>query len=236
MSIQTSRRSFLTNASLGLAALTAPAWIRTAFAASGDDEEKARLKRLAAAWKRAEAAGRPLLVFVVPKDDAQGRLNGEAWGEFLNHGASEHLAMLPLAELTCASLKDVERVLGEELKAADQFLPLLEPSALLIESSSKHLRVVALAAETLAYQPIVGDWEVQMKLTEQRIGERITRNGEALRNLLWPDDETLERRLREEFGASEIDTNEISDATLAYLAPGVLPLRFGHACALLADD
>ena len=68
----------------------------------------ARRRALAKAKARALAAGRPLLLFIIPKNDGDKWDRGHAFGELLAHGTPAQLAPLASAELACATLDDLD--------------------------------------------------------------------------------------------------------------------------------
>jgi hypothetical protein len=111
------RRSFLLASGGGALVMLGPGWLRRAF---GDASLKgatltedsrfgdlARRRALAGAKARALAAGRPLLVFIIPKDDRLKIDRGHAFGELLTHGTPAQLAPLASVELACATLDDL---------------------------------------------------------------------------------------------------------------------------------
>jgi hypothetical protein len=146
------RRSFLLSGGGGLLVMLGPGWLRRAF---GDASLKgavvkedprfgdvARRRALAKAKARALAAGRPLLVFIIPKDDDQKWDRGHAFGELLTHGTPAQLAPLASAELACATLDD----LGAHAPAkADPLLARLDPktNALHLIDASEPLPTLA---------------------------------------------------------------------------------------------
>ena len=115
------RRTFL--ATLGASAAVAawPRLVRRAFADASLDAPGAvhPSPSLASARARARQAMKPLVVIVIPADDAAKYRRGELWGEYLNHGSRAELAPLGQAELSCATMKELGRfapgVTGEPL-------------------------------------------------------------------------------------------------------------------------
>lgn len=97
------RRSLLRGA-LGLA--FAPALVRAAFASTDPEGQRAALSQ---AFRSAAVARRPLLVIVIPEaSDKWAR--GTFWGELLNHGSDAQLARFARAEVVCATLQDLSRL------------------------------------------------------------------------------------------------------------------------------
>src|SRR5688572_25747564 len=99
------RRRFLKNSLLGLSGLALPTWLGCAFRPGGgkgdsdigygttDDTSSAAYGEglLAEAYLRAQRRGKPLLIFVIPEDDAAKYDRGHAFGELLNFGSADEL-------------------------------------------------------------------------------------------------------------------------------------------------
>lgn len=98
------RRSFLGLATLAAAGATA----RLSFATSRSDGTE----RLALAFERATAVGKPLLVVVIPEKQVESGRGGRLLGGFLSHAPAADLALLALCELTCIPRKDLEQKVG----------------------------------------------------------------------------------------------------------------------------
>jgi hypothetical protein len=99
------RRKFLGSAATAAVIATWPGWLRRAFAAgSALEQEAAGLTMLSEGYRRAQRAGKPLLVLVIPEDGSQKYDRGTAFGEYLNHGSAEQLAPLGLCEVACAEM------------------------------------------------------------------------------------------------------------------------------------
>jgi hypothetical protein len=81
-------------------------------AAFGDEAgcNASRLTQLAASFRHAQAASRPLLVLVIPVDDAKKWSRGEAFGELLNHGGDRDLAPLASVEVVCGTMRDLRKL------------------------------------------------------------------------------------------------------------------------------
>ncbi|MDX2020047.1 MAG: hypothetical protein SF187_07380 [Deltaproteobacteria bacterium] len=129
------RRAFVKSA----AALAIPIWIRAAFADEACPGGKAKPARafmqalrwdqlLSAAFARAAAVGKPLLVFVAKEHD-WGRAH--AFGELLNHGGDEALALLGLCEVVCAPMFAINRLAPQTPPSSnDPLMVLIETEAL----------------------------------------------------------------------------------------------------------
>src|SRR5262249_25459726 len=99
------RRTFATGAALAGVTLGWPSWLSRAFGDEKACDPKARPPSVAAvagAFRRAERAGKPLLVLVIPSDDVTSPIGptdekfdrGQAFGELLNFGSDADLAPL----------------------------------------------------------------------------------------------------------------------------------------------
>lgn len=127
-------------------ALAVPAWIRIAFAenacppgrpkAPGTFTSDLRWDQLVTgAFGRAAAAGKPVLVLVATRRDWH---RAEAFGELLNHGSDEALAVLGVCEVVCAPLAAVNRLVPRMPQSAH------EPLMVLIETNALPARATAL--------------------------------------------------------------------------------------------
>ena len=109
------RRRILGAASAGLAASLWPSWLRLAFAdgpacdATGHAPPPSLdgVAALSGALSRARQANRPLLVLVIPARDLERSDRGHAYGELLNFGSDVQLAPLARAEVVCATMADL---------------------------------------------------------------------------------------------------------------------------------
>jgi hypothetical protein len=122
------RRQFVGAASAALAATLWPSFVRDAF---GDDpactgSPLERVARVAASLRRAREGARPLLVFVIPADDGAKYTRGEAFGELINHGDDAALAPLARAEVLCATMDDLRRLVPTA-GAGDPLMVLVNP-------------------------------------------------------------------------------------------------------------
>jgi hypothetical protein len=108
------RRDFLRAAA---ALALAPAFVRRAFADEScplpqlpKSPEGARTPTVATAFDRAQRAGRPLLVFVIPADDGKKWDRGAAFGELLNHGSEAQISPLAGLDVVCATMADLRQL------------------------------------------------------------------------------------------------------------------------------
>ncbi|MCI0586857.1 MAG: hypothetical protein L0323_08470 [Planctomycetes bacterium] len=184
------RRTLLKLAGAGAAGIVLPGFAlssRLAFlarAAGGDLDE---------ALKRARERGKPLLLLVIPRDDAQKWERGRLFGGLLNTAGDETLADLALCEVACA---DMDGIRGLLEKAS----PPGEPLAVLVETAGPNLRALGidpiLPPQT---DPLRGgeDWKEARKRAEQAARDRVAQFGEAVRAAVAPDGKALLERVVE---------------------------------------
>src|SRR5262249_38491869 len=86
-----------------------PVFLREAFAEQACNP-LGRVALLAAGFKRALAGGVPLLVLIVPENDGQKWVRGEWFGELLNFGSDRDLAPLARAEVVCATMAELKKL------------------------------------------------------------------------------------------------------------------------------
>jgi len=92
--------------------------------AAQEKREREASQRRREALARALAAGRTVMLFVIPDDDGEKWERGRAFGEWLNHGADTQLAPLANAVVLCAKTDETPtRLDGQPLMA------LLRPGA-----------------------------------------------------------------------------------------------------------
>ena len=188
------RRHLLGAAAAGLAASAWPAFIREAFGEGEacDEDGKprgasAQVAGVAAAFRRAQQARRPLLVFVIPADDGQKYDRGRAFGELLNHGADKDIAPLSDAEVVCATMADLKKV----VPAAGEGEPLM----VLVQTDRVPAAGQPLHADLPAYPGAHSmDWEEQRKAEEKVSAERIAALGALVRKGLGADTRKLAAR------------------------------------------
>jgi hypothetical protein len=73
--------------------------------------------------ERARRLGKPLLVIVIPQDDAAKWERGRAFGEWINHGTPEQLAPLAGQVVVCAGVVDM----GRYAPAGEPLMALVDP-------------------------------------------------------------------------------------------------------------
>lgn len=158
----------------------APAW-------AGDDEAKAAITAMgnvSEAYRRAHGLGKPLLVLVIPKDDALKNTRGEIFGALLNHGGTGVYLDLALCELVCATVADVGAQL-KDLKVEG------EPLMLLVESGGATARTTPIDPQLSRDEP---KWKDGFEKVDQFVKERLDTVASALRAAIAPNKETLVAR------------------------------------------
>jgi len=121
--IPTDRREFLASSFFAAGAAALPAWLAKWFTpqdpAKQEQEDaakraKERKEQLRAAVQKAKDEGKPLLVFVLPKDLASREAweRGEWFGAWLNHGGQVVLLEMALCVPACGNLDDVRETTG----------------------------------------------------------------------------------------------------------------------------
>jgi hypothetical protein len=163
-----------------------PAWLRRAFGAesgqacplpTGQEGELRWRRIVAAAYRRGQQAGKPLLAFVVPaiEDDASAGydklwLRGRAFGELLNHGDDEALATLALAEIVCAPMSAL-RTLAPSLAAGEPLMVLLETDGVPARARALHAELPRDSGRgaLVGHPANVQDWDAYFD--QQRLAE-----------------------------------------------------------------
>jgi hypothetical protein len=86
-----------------------PSLIRRAFADASFDAPGAKKTApgLSTTTKHIDPSNRPQLVIVVPADDNEKNVRGEAWGEYLNHGEARQIAPLAHVDVSCATMAEL---------------------------------------------------------------------------------------------------------------------------------
>lgn len=169
----TSRRTFLAGAGLLAAAAPIPAFLARAFAQDPCCGPAERAAAVGSAYRRARSAGKPLLVLVVPPElDAESNERAHAFGEWLNHGDDEALALLSLVEVVAAKVDDVRTVVPSVPAGAT-------PVMILVDTSDGSHRPLEVAIPPLFSSPAMGDATV--------IDRRIRALTDTLRAGLAPD-------------------------------------------------
>ncbi len=143
------RRGFILTAGLSTAgAIGWPELVSRAFAQDRIPED-GLLAGVSEAYRAAQRASRPLLVLVIPADEAARWERGTALGAFLNHGPDDAMAAVGLAEVTCAPMSALRRLVPQA--------PPGEPLMVLVDTSAVPAIVTALDAPLPAEPPFPED-------------------------------------------------------------------------------
>jgi hypothetical protein len=118
------RREFFRTAAAAAAVASWPSLVRRAFADTSCAPRSPAGATFAGAYRRAQRAGKPLLVLVVPSADGEKYDRGHLLGELLNNATDEHMAALATAEVVCATMDDV-RLLVPSAGAGEPLLLLV---------------------------------------------------------------------------------------------------------------
>ncbi len=119
------RRDFLQGAAVASAGLGLS--VHQAF--GGEVATVSDLRLLTAGWKAARAAGRVLLVLVVPEDDAERYWRGDAWGEALTYGGERMHVLLGQVDVVCARPASVAALLPATATGDEAWAWLIDPSS-----------------------------------------------------------------------------------------------------------
>ncbi|MBX7195577.1 MAG: hypothetical protein K1X94_26205 [Sandaracinaceae bacterium] len=124
--------------------------------------EDALLAGLSEAYRAAQRAHRPLLVLVIPEDNAARWDRGGAFGSLILHGPDEALLALGVAELACATPAALRQLVPQA--------PAGEPLLVLVDPSSVPASVRALDAPL---PPMPTDWNASDAVLDDAIDRRI---------------------------------------------------------------
>ncbi|WP_438026025.1 hypothetical protein [Sorangium sp. So ce233] len=191
------RRILLGATAAGLAAAAWPAFIRDAFgdSAACDMNGKpavaaAAVAQVSAAFRRAQKAGKALLVLVIPADDVGKWERGQAFGELLNFGADSDLAPLSDVEVVCATMADLKKIVPGAGNG--------EPLMVLVRTDKVPATATQLDAKLPGHQSAggirPGGWEEVRKQQEKNPELRIRALGDLLRKGLGDDASDLGAR------------------------------------------
>jgi hypothetical protein len=212
-----------------------PAFIERAFAQDRCADDTAAIAEVASGYRRARATGRPLLVLVVPEqEDIAADERAHAFGELLNHGGDEALAMLSLAEVVAARLAHVRRVAPSAPAPSEE-----GPVLVLIETDRLPARVSAHTAPipSLSTAWVDGDtWETKARRDEQRIDERIAALTDLVRNALVPDAAAIGRRVAQSEAIPSLAERPAVQYQRAMAASGERRTQMLHELAERARD
>ncbi|HKB15402.1 MAG TPA: hypothetical protein VKF62_05020 [Planctomycetota bacterium] len=181
------RRTLLKLAGAGAAGIVLPGFTpsRLSFLRSASAGE------LDQALKRARERGKPLLLFVIPRDDGEKWDRGRLFGGLLNTAGDDTLADLALCEVACAEMDGIRSLLEKRA-------PQGEPLAIVVETAGPDLRALAIDPSLPPQtDPLRGgdDWNASRNKAEQSARDRIARLGEAIRSAVAADRDALFKRV-----------------------------------------
>ena len=118
--------------------------------------EDALLAGLSEAYRAALRAHRPLLVLVIPEDDAQRWDRGGAFGALINHGPDDALVALGLVELACATSRTL-RELVPQAPSGEPLLVLVDPSSVPASVRALDRPLPAMPSDWSTPDPVLDD-------------------------------------------------------------------------------
>lgn len=183
------KRRAILGAAAGAAGLFAsPGWLARAFAQAATPDELAALSE---AYRRAQRAGRPLLVLVIPAQQEARHDRAEAFGELLNHASAETMADLALAELATATMSTL-RTLVPQAGAGEPLMVLVEPDAVPASARALDGALPAMPEYWVFSEEMT--WEERARREDEVIDRRIALLSGLVRQGIAPDAATLARR------------------------------------------
>lgn len=225
------RRAFLDAAAKAgiAAAVTAATWpqfIREAFADEpaleppeppaprkpdaktvAEEEKRERLAVLSDGYRRAQKAGKPLLVIIIPDDRSKRWQRGEYFGSYINHGTSEQIFALSLCEVICSGMSELRQMVPT--------VGLGEPLAVLVETDRVPATVRRLEARLpdLRHDPdsrprSVEDYQARERRETEEVDTRIALLSKLVHDAVAANPGMLQQR------ASQLKS-VVSAATLA---------------------
>jgi hypothetical protein len=205
-----------------------PSFLSSAWAASA-----ARTAALFDAHRRAVERGRPLLVLLVPAEQATWSERGQAFGPLLNHGGDEALAALALCEVACGDVDDVAELAGQPVPA-DAWYALVETDRV-----PGAVRFAKAVSAELPPRWGAEDWVAD---SDAAVEAAIRVHRDAVVGLVLPDRAALVRYVAQAEAADAAavrlvrGTLDAPDPALVARAPAVLALAAtdGEADRLLA--
>lgn len=254
------RRSFLgrtarvtTTAAAAAVVASWPLLLRQAFAgepeAAKTPDARARAAKLdglsvvSEGYRRAQRAGKPLLVFIIPSEgksaEAQKYLRGQALGAWLNHGTPAQLWPLALCEVVCATIGAV-RSLVPSAGLGDPLMVLVETATLPATVTRLDVQLVEMPRERAISRGKMVPWEELRKQEDARIDANIQLISELVRRGVAPDAATLHKRVAQAESAlgvaAQAGLGAVAELrSAAKLTPEQLEAA-DHAAALLAES
>lgn len=238
------RRGFLKSASrVPLAAAAAatmatwPAFLREAFAdaakSESGEEALAGLAVVSEGYRRAQRAGKPLLVLIIPEKPEAKYGRGALFGAFLNHGTVDQLYPLALCEVICATLADLRRLVPS--------VGTSEPLMVLVETDQVPATVRRLEVSLATKTELVGradkdpmrEWERLRKAEDGLVLSHNVQLGDLLRTALLDGTGVFEARKRQALATLPTElVNAVSQAA----HPGSIELYDADRAAILILD
>lgn len=176
------RRHFIAGAAALAPAALWPSWLREAFAdAPKGCELKAASKAapkaapasasaldVAAAFRRAARARRPLLVFVIPANDSEKWDRGHTFGELLNAGSDADIAPLDACDVVCATMEGLREIVPSAGRG-EPLMVLVKTTALPAVAEPLDVEMPSYADVMTAYKRAASRPGVAVAVIEQRI-------------------------------------------------------------------
>lgn len=182
------RRALLGGAAIGAGVLACPSWIARAF---GQVAAGAELAALSDAYRRAQRAGRPLLVLIIPAQQEARWDRAQAFGELLNHGPESVLADLALAEVACATMSTL-RTLVPQAGSGEPLMVLVEPEA--VPATARGLRAELPTMPEYWVFSEETSWDERVQRENAVIDQRIAVLAGVVHRALAPDAATISQR------------------------------------------
>ncbi|MFG0315655.1 MAG: hypothetical protein ACF8XB_00175, partial [Planctomycetota bacterium JB042] len=220
------RRRFLHLTSLGAASAALPAFLgcdRAGFA-------RVLTLGLTGELLKAKAAGKPLLVLLIPADDRKKWAQGELFGAFLNHAGPAAMADLALAHVVCATRAELAEALGDGT-------PDGEPPMVLIETDgSRRARPLdpTLPAVTTVDWSAGTSYEEQVAAVDASYVARNQALAAYLHGVLVGDRDAIARRAEE--CAAVLGDDDITRLKAADDVAELEPALVDRAAAWLAQE
>ena len=169
------RRVFLGAAAAGLAVTAWPGWLREAFGDGPACDPKGRPKGgapsqveiVAAAFRRANKANKPLLVLVIPSESGAKWQRGGAFGELINAGTDEQIAPFADVEVVCATMADLKTIVPNAIAG--------EPLMVLVDTRSvpASARAIDRMLPGESYPEGEVSWEQRAAIEDAAVTKRI---------------------------------------------------------------
>ena len=178
---------------------TWPHFLRQAFAAPtapspaphAEDADDG-LAVVSESFRRAQRAGKPLLVFIVPADNGAKWQRGRTFGAWLNHGTAEQLWPLALAEVACATMSDLRRLVPTA-GAGEPLMVLIETAS--VPGTALPLNPDVEAPARRSARPTSAEgWREMEQREDAMVDRQIELVARLVRKALVEGENTLSRR------------------------------------------